>query len=139
MNTSISIEEYKDIIDKLEIINISLIEAQIKFDKELMEKDLKLDIKEKVKHSQDDYNVEFDFQYSLKGKSQDMDGTALTINAKYHIIYRKEISFKIKDEFFEPFVRFVLKMMIWTYYREYVQNTVTRMNLPPLTLPLKRI
>lgn len=27
----------------------------------------------------------------------------------------------------------------WPYFREYVQSTVTRMNLPPLTLPLLRL
>ncbi len=27
----------------------------------------------------------------------------------------------------------------WPYFREYVQNTITRMNLPPLTLPLLRL
>jgi hypothetical protein len=27
----------------------------------------------------------------------------------------------------------------WPYFREYVQNTVTRMNLPPLTVPLLRL
>ncbi len=27
----------------------------------------------------------------------------------------------------------------WPYFREYVQNAVTRMNLPPLTIPLLRL
>lgn len=27
----------------------------------------------------------------------------------------------------------------WPYFREYVQNTITRMNLPPLTIPLLRL
>ncbi len=27
----------------------------------------------------------------------------------------------------------------WPYFREYVQNTITRMNLPPLTVPLLRL
>lgn len=27
----------------------------------------------------------------------------------------------------------------WPYFREYLQNTVTRMNLPPLTVPLLRL
>lgn len=139
MKPKISAEEYKSILDKIELADIYLTETHSKQDKENLGKGIELTIKEKYKYTQDDQRLIIAYKYTFIGTCPDKEKPGIEIVAIYNIVYTKGGQVSITDEFFEPFERFILKMMIWTYFREYIQNTIIRMNLPPLTLPLKRL
>ena len=100
---------------------------------------MQIDIKEKEKFDQEEKGLKVLYTISLKGKSPNFDKPAVEISVTYNIYYSKKEKLQISEDFFEPFSKFILGMMVWTYFREFVQNMIGRMNLPPLTLPLKRL
>ncbi len=139
MKEKITPEEYKTILDSIEIDQISIIESKSKYDKSKLTNNLDLVIKEKQEFSQDELGLNIKYKFVLKGQSADLDKAAVEISATYQMVYLKKNKIEIDSNFYEPFTKFVLSLMIWTYFREYVQNMVYRMNLPPLVLPLKRV
>jgi preprotein translocase subunit SecB len=58
------------------------------------------------------------------------------INFEFNLLYRSEIAFT--DELFERFKAGILPSHSYPYEREFLQNLISRMDLPPLTLPIWR-
>jgi len=63
----------------------------------------------------------------------------LVIEAAFVIIYKAESLEGLKRANFEAFGQSNGIYNAWPYWREFVQNTVARMNLPPLTIPVFRL
>ena len=74
--------------------------------------------------------------FPLEGKKKEPD---LVIEATFLIIYRAKSLVGLKQDNFEAFAKTNGVYNAWPYWREFVQNTVTRMNLPPLTIPVFRL
>jgi hypothetical protein len=139
MKPKISPEEYKKTLDNIDLESIYITDSKAKLNKEFLEKDLQLDISEKNKFNQDEKGLSVQYSFSLKGNSPNKEKAGVEISVTYNIYYSKKENQQISEDFFNPFSKFILGMMVWTYFREFVQNMVSRMNLPPLTLPLKRL
>jgi len=58
----------------------------------------------------------------------------LNITAKYRIIL--SVSDKLPKEFWDLYLNTSMQLILFPYFREFVQNTTSRMNIPPLTLPI---
>lgn len=78
----------------------------------------------------------FHFEASLEGTSQE---PVLTIDASYALTYQADSFDGLTQEGFEQFANLNGIYNAWPYWREFVQNTVARMGLPPLTIPVFRI
>jgi preprotein translocase subunit SecB len=78
----------------------------------------------------------FHFEASAEKKSQER---ALTIDASYALTYQVESFDGLTQDGFEQFANLNGVYNAWPYWREFVQNTVGRMGLPPLTIPVFRI
>jgi len=65
--------------------------------------------------------------------------TVVSIMATYELIYLLSKDMKVSQEELNDFARLNAMFNVWPYWREFVQSTITRMNLPPLVLPLFRI
>ena len=139
MKPKISPEEYKKTLDNIDVESIYVTDVKAKNDSKYLDKNLQIDIKEKEKFDQEEKGLKVLYTISLKGKSPNFDKPAVEISVTYNIYYYKKKKLQISEDFFEPFSKFILGMMVWTYFREFVQNMIGRMNLPPLTLPLKRL
>ncbi len=63
----------------------------------------------------------------------------LVIEAAFVIIYKAESLEGLRHANFEAFGQSNGVYNAWPYWREFVQNTVARMNLPPLTIPVFRL
>jgi preprotein translocase subunit SecB len=63
----------------------------------------------------------------------------LLIEAAFVIIYKAESLEGLRHANFDAFAQSNGLYNAWPYWREFVQNTVARMNLPPLTIPVFRL
>lgn len=69
----------------------------------------------------------------------DKSEPVLVIKAAFVIIYKAKSLKGLKNENFEAFGNTNGIYNAWPYWREFVQNTVARMGLPPLTIPVFRL
>ncbi len=65
--------------------------------------------------------------------------TILRIECTFQLVYSLPESVKPNANEIRAFCNTNALLNSWPYWREFVQNTIARMNLPPLTLPLFRL
>jgi len=131
----LSIDDYQKLLKSIELKDISLRNITLKTDEEQFGKEYKLSIKPKARHEIVDNAIYFYYQFKLEAKSPDKEKPGIRIIPEYKITYTKKSQTHIDPEFYEIFPEASLKFIIWPYFRELVQNTISRMNLPPLVLP----
>ena len=61
------------------------------------------------------------------------------VSGEFTISYYKHSDMIITKEFFDVFKELSLPTIVWPYFREYIQNMVSRTGLPPFVLPAKII
>jgi hypothetical protein len=64
---------------------------------------------------------------------------AVTLRAVFELTYRLPEGFTASDETLGRFAEINATFNAWPYWREFVQTTMARMNLPPFTLPVFRL
>ncbi|MBU0712652.1 hypothetical protein KJ762_07960 [bacterium] len=131
----LSVKEYQRILKSIQLREISLKSIRAEKSVEYLEKNLELNIKDSSKYIPDDKNIGFIYHFSLNAKSPDKDKPAVKIGVDFSVEYSNPKNIPIDPEFYDIFPNASLKYIVWPYFREIVQNTVSRMNLPPLTLP----
>jgi preprotein translocase subunit SecB len=78
----------------------------------------------------------FHFEASSEKKPQE---PVLTTDASFVLTYQADNFDGLTQEGFEQFANLNGVYNAWPYWREFVQNTIGRMGLPPLTIPVFRI
>lgn len=131
----LSVEEYQKILKAIQLREISLCNLKAEKSEEYLDKNLELKIKDNPKRIPDDKRIGFTYRFSLTAKSPDKEKPAVKIDAEFAVLYSNPKNISINPEFYEIFPHASLKYIVWPYFREIVQNTISRMNLPPLTLP----
>jgi len=114
----LSVEEYQKILKAIQLSAVSLHNIKAEKSDEYLDK-----------------KIGFTYCFSLIAKSPDKEKPAVKIDAEFAVLYSNPKNISIDPEFYEIFPHASLKYIVWPYFREIVQNTVSRMNLPPLTLP----
>lgn len=133
---SLAVKIYRNFIKNLEIEKVYLKKGTIDFKNEdvnIKETAPKLDMKSAYSQM-DEKKFKLYHEYSLKiinKKTKKMD---ISIKCSFVIVYSNKV--QINDEIFEQFSKFNLRHHTWPYFREFVQNAIGRLNLPPLTIPL---
>ncbi len=79
------------------------------------------------------------FQPTINTLVTSQGKTVVSIMATYELIYLIPKDMQVTQDELNDFARLNTMFNVWPYWREFVQSTVTRMNLPPLVLPLFRI
>lgn len=69
---------------------------------------------------------------------EDSEKSPLTVEASFIITYVLSSTDGLDEENFHAFAGTNGVYNAWPYWREYVSNTVSRMGLPPITLPVFR-
>lgn len=128
-------EDYKEILEGITLVNLSLLETNAK-----IRENLKSFKKMNVKISDDatfgilDEEIVIKHNYSLScvpvGKKQKV--LSITVVFALHLTSEKEFN----EDFFEIYKEMSLPLNTWPFFREFVNSTTARMNIPPLTLPL---
>lgn len=139
-NPNISSEEYSDILSSITLSQISLNDCSIRrHDAKLKGGTIDLNISMKLLHEQNASGVDFLVNYKLEGvkRTDDTEEKVFTISAGFLLSYIKNKDVDITKEFVDVFKKNSIELVTWPYFREFVQNMVSRMGFPPLTLPSK--
>ncbi|HPC36668.1 MAG TPA: protein-export chaperone SecB [Candidatus Marinimicrobia bacterium] len=131
----LSVNEYKNILKSIQLQEISLKSLNANKSEEFIDNKLELSYKEHARHISDEKYIVFDYKFSLVAKSSVKEKAAIKIVVEFAIKYSNPENINIDPEFYEIFPNASLKYMVWPYFREIVQSIISRMNLPPLTLP----
>jgi len=79
-------------------------------------------------------------KFKFKGSNEDKpEDTIVSINAEFLLFYSLTSAEGIGKRGFNEFAKVNGVFNAWPYWREYVQSTIARMELPPLTLPVFRL
>jgi preprotein translocase subunit SecB len=138
MNGKISPEEYRNIIESLELDTLYLTELNTKFNEEFLPSSLSLDIGEKYTFEQKQNILEIYYILKIIAKDEKKEKPVIALRAKYTIKYSITRDIQVTKNFMKIFGELTLGMMLWTYFRELVNNIIYRMGMPPLILPLKK-
>jgi preprotein translocase subunit SecB len=133
-------KEYAEILAKTELVDIYLESCSVNHDRiELQaEKKIKLEIKDKVTFRQVDVGFIAITTYEIKAIPSDPQKVRpiMTIKATFCLHFKSQGI--VGKPFLDVFKVVNLPLNSWPYLREFVQNIVQRMNLPPLVLPFAR-
>ncbi len=131
----ISPEEYKKILQGLDLVSISLKESKTFINTDIIiPKELDIQIKDESTFSIKDDGIVFIFhRYKIDARKPQSKTRFVQIDVIFlvKVISRETFS----NDFFEVYKNVSLHLNTWPYLREFVNQTTSRMNIPPLTLP----
>lgn len=78
-------------------------------------------------------------EFILKATRPDSESQMVVVRSKFEIAYRLPEHVNPSKEEIKAFSETNALLNSWPYWREFVQSSTVRMNLPPLTLPLFRL
>ncbi len=136
--TEISIKDYREILNTLELDNICLIESSFKLLKDKLSNKVKILIKESAKFELKDTYLIIRYKSTLKGINEESQEAGVLAETIHELHYTASGEKVITQEFLDKFSSYSASMIIWPYFREFVQSMVSGSQMPPLTLPLKK-
>ena len=134
--TAISPKRYNELLGHIDLVDIRLQDLKASLGKDT-------DISDRpVTNFGETFNivsntsnsVEIEALYTLNAKSKGRK--VFSIRAKYLIVFKTDT--ELPMEFFDIFNKYSLPLQTFPYLRECVNSIVSRMNLPPLILPLRK-
>jgi hypothetical protein len=133
----ISPEKYREILNGLRLESISLVEVNAHLDRDLLEAPLHIisDSKGKYQKRQNKVTIFDTYIISVRGKNEDKP--AMSIKATFELVFTSNRDFTAG--FFEIYKKTNLHLHVWPYMRELVNSLTSRMNIPPITLPLLKM
>ena len=127
---------YADFIATLQLYSIGLAETNCSINRPEFWKKEKANINYQLISKASDIGDEaFDAKSTLtlavtgeKSKTQ-----AVQITVAFDLHFHAKIA---RKEFVEKFCESEIRLIVWPYFREYVSNTIARMHIPPVILPI---
>lgn len=132
-------EQYQEVLSKLTLQEIRLISSNMKFTEENNENALELVIDEKLNFQDSGDVVSFLSSFKLVANGKSNEKEAISIDCVYKAVYSKSTDVKISKDFVEIFENTSLGIILWPYFREHIHTNISKMNMPPLVLPMKRV
>lgn len=131
----ISPEDYKKILQGLDLISISLKESKTFLNVEITPPtELRIHIKDEANYKVKEEGIVFVFQkYFIDARKPQSKTRFFQLEVTFLVkVYSKEI---FSEDFFDVYKNISLQLNTWPYLREFVNQITSRMNVPPLTLP----
>lgn len=138
MKPKISPEDYRNILEALELSTLYVTELNGKLKEENATESLRLNIDEAHTFVQKNNLLKIIYNYKFSAKDEAKDEAAISINVKYTVIYTLTKDVQITKDFMKVFSDLTLGMLLWPYFRELITNTIYRMGYPQLVLPLRK-
>ena len=138
--SNLSPEEYSKMLSSIELRQILLNDCSAKkHDIKSKGGTIDLDISMRPGYDQNANEANFLVTYKLEGikRSDSEEEKVFTISASFLLSYLKKKEVEITKEFVNIFKENSIELVSWPYFREFVQNMISRMGFPPLTLPSK--
>ena len=133
MKEKIPPQEYKRILDGIQLENVLVKNINAKIDHEILKEGLKINIKDNASYSLKDDGFIVEDKFSLYSRDKDRK-IAIKIECTYVLSFTSSCT--ITEEFFDIYKEISLPLNVWPFFREFVNSITSRMNIPPLTLPL---
>jgi hypothetical protein len=135
-----SMEEYRGFISQIEIKDIKVLKASL--DNTAWPGAFPGEGTIDVKRDDPEYrNQDAAFicvdGYSLVGSGRKDAEPIMKVSVKFAVTYSSKIP--MEDKFFKQFKESNLSVNTWPYLREFVHNSLSRMGLPTLILPAKKL
>lgn len=138
-NSKIPPEEYQTVLKGLDLKSISLIESKTKLDETSFNPEIKINIAETLESDIVKNELIIIKRYRLTGIAKEEEKNCIEITGKFKVIYSVKTEKEITKDFVKLFINISVEYILWPYFRELVQSMLARLNLPPLTLPLKKL
>ncbi|HNS73421.1 MAG TPA: hypothetical protein PKI81_08460 [bacterium] len=126
-------EEYRRFIQGIDLRSIQLVEMAAKSNSAEFNGGLKISIQSESDFSPDESGFRIRHSCELVGRNSQRK-IAIKISAVYLIYFSSHRD--MTPEYFAVYKEASLPINIWPFFRELVHATTSRMNIPPLTLPL---
>ena len=133
----ISPEKYGEILKDLKFNSIYLKEANFFIDREYYFINEKIELKisdEAEFQKKKEGTIDVFHNYKLHAFAIDSESKLLSIECNFCLNFTSKKEFS--SEFFEVFKDINMPINSWPFFREFVFNATSRMNIPPLTIPL---
>lgn len=131
----ISKKEYRSILNGLELDELCLEKGKFSVNKNELKPNSNMKIEDKASFKQRGKNiVHIKHVYKLSVLNKESQKMSFNIECTFFIQFSTEKP--LTKEFFDIYKNINLPINTWPYFREFVNNTTVRMNLPALTLPL---
>lgn len=137
-NRKNNMKNYINFIKQIEILNIYLKKGKIELKNEnIIIPQTFLRTKENLSYViVDEEKFKTYHDYYIKFVNKKTRKIDVSIECSFVVVYTSKI--KINDEIFKTFSKINVPLNTWPYIREFVQNALQRLNLPPLTLPARK-
>lgn len=133
----ISREKYRSILSGVELEELFLEDGKFYLKLENFSPESNIKIKDNATlESVSKEKVDILHSYTLIVIDKKSRKYCLKIEGNFKVVFSCKKEFT--QDFFEAFKRINLPINTWPYFREYVNNITSRMNIPPLTIPLLR-
>ena len=129
----ISPEKYRKILSGIDLKDILLSDIKASIKHEWLSEGMRISIKKNANYAYKDDELIVTNKYVLTAKNNDKK-IVLKIEGTFIVVFESE--HEINDDFFEIYKEISLPLNVWPFFRELVNSTTSRMNIPPLTLPL---
>jgi hypothetical protein len=132
----LSPEEYRKILTGINLIEISMKESKTFVNKDVKSAtDLAISIKDESHFEQDkDGIINISQQYELDARKPKSKSRYIQISLTFLVRMNSKEPFT--EDFFSIYKEVSLHLNTWPFFREFVHSTTSRMNIPPMTLPL---
>lgn len=135
---NISPDAYQSILKRIELKDLSIIESKTKLNEEFHAPKLELKINDNSTFETTENEFRVFSRYTFKAKGEEKSSPFVEMVVKFQLIYDLRDCPEISKDFFDIYEELSLGFIIWPYFREFVQNMLSRMNLPHLTLPMRK-
>lgn len=129
----VSPEKYREFLDGIELEKIYVKEVFSQIEHDLLPESLKVNISDDTSYENTDDGFIITSKYSLNVKNKSRK-IVLKISAAYVVEFLSETA--LTDDIFEIYKEYSLPLNVWPFFRELCNSITSRMNIPPLTLPL---
>ena len=135
-NRALSNDDYSNLLEKIEIEDIVLIELEAKRYPSNIEKGMNFGIKhepEFIKTEDNDFDIIDSYTITAKSGKKNI----FKIRIKWLLNFSSEV--EVTEEFFNIYAERSLILNTYPYVREIVQSITSKMDVPPLVMPLYKI
>ena len=128
-------KQYQEILEGISLKGLSLVKSNCVLNEKNKTEKMDIEIDEKSAYVSKGNDVFVTQKYCLT--VGDKRRYFLKVECKYQLIFETKKEFS--KEFFKIYKQLSLPTNIWPFFREYVFDMSSKMYIPPLILPLKRI
>ena len=135
-NRALSNDEYSNLLEKIEIEDIVLIELEAKRYPSNIENGMSFGVRhepEFIKTEGNDFDIIDSYTITAKSGKKNI----FRIRIKWLLNFTSEV--EVNEEFFNIYAERSLILNTYPYVREIVQSITSKMDVPPLVMPLYKI